>query len=248
MIYTSDLIEKIITSSSAKRGLDYITPIYRDAYTALWLMEAIGLQTDLIVNWVEDYKKQVVPQTATWALSYYEEEYGIPVNRGLSIEERRKAILLAIMARAPMNPAKLSYILSMAVNTDIKIKENVRKNAFCAEGTEFIDSAKIKKMKNILEKYKPAHLIYWFNSYMKFKFLNEYNVLLKRIILSAFFKNYVEVSTINLCHLKMALNFKEEEEIRSAGTLDTMWHLNGEYMNNGKRKLNAAVIKIYCDD
>lgn len=254
MRYTSDLIEKIITSPSAKRGLDYITPIYRNAYTALWLMQAIGLQTDLIIKWIDEYKKQAIPQTATWALPYYEEEYGIPVNTYLTIEERRKAVLLAIMARAPMNPAKLSDILSMAVNADIKIKENVGKNSFCAEGTEFIDSTKIRKMKTVLEKYKPAHLIYWFNAYMKFEFFNKYNVLLKKLVLSAFFQNFAinaleeKTRTISLCHLKIGLHFKEEEKIKSGVTLDTMWYLNGEYRLNGKRKLNAAVIKVYYDD
>ena len=42
--------------------------------------------------------------------------------------------------------------------------------------------------------------------------------------------------------------FKEEEKIKSGVTLDTMWYLNGEYRLNGKRKLNAAIIKVYYDD
>ena len=159
MKYTSELIEQILTSPSARRGLDYITPIYQKACTALWIMQSIGLQTDIIIKWIDEYKKQILPQTATWSIPYFEEEYGIPVNEKLTIEERRKAVILAILARAPMNPAKLSDMLSMSVNVKINIKENTGKNTFFAECGEFIDSGQIKKMKNILDKYKPAHLI-----------------------------------------------------------------------------------------
>lgn len=259
MKYTSDLIEKIITSPSAKRGLDYITPIYGKAYVALWLTQAIGIQTDLIIKWIEEYKNQILPQTATWALSYFEEEYGIPVNNMLPIEERRKAVFLAIMARAPMNPAKLSDILSMSVNADVRIKENTGKNAFLAESKAYLDSYSIKKMKGIIDKYKPAHLIYWFNSYMSFNFFNKYDIFLRRLVLSAFFRNFesyffedsgdgsfvliVKPKIINLCQLKMELGFEEKEELKTSVILDTMWCLDGEYNLDGERKLNAEIIR-----
>jgi len=264
MKYTSDLIEKIVTSPSARRGLDYITPIYERAYVALWLMQAIGLQTDLIIKWISEYKNQVLPQTATWALSYFEEEYGIPVNMTLPIEERRKAVLLAIMARAPMNPAKLSDMLSIAANADIKIKENTGKNAFLAERDEYLDSYSIKKMKDIIDKYKPAHLIYWFNSYMRFDFLNRYNVFLKKLVLSTFFINLADIffendesglnnlilkpKAINLCCLKIGLSFEEEEKFKISIILDRMWRLDGEYNLDGERKLNAEIIREILTD
>lgn len=116
MKYTSKYIEEILTSPSAQRGLDYITPIYHDAYVALWLMQAIGLETDDFLQWVEEFQNQIIPQTATWSLPYWEEEYGIPANQDLPIEERQQAVLLAVRTRAPMNPKKLTHILSLSVN------------------------------------------------------------------------------------------------------------------------------------
>ena len=52
MKYTSKQIQNILTSKTAIDGLDYITPIYHEAETALWIMEAMGLQADLFVKWV----------------------------------------------------------------------------------------------------------------------------------------------------------------------------------------------------
>lgn len=190
MKYTSKYIEEILTSPSAKRGLDYITPIYQEAQNALWIMQAMGLQTDIIIKWIQEYIEQVLPQTATWLLPYFEKEYGIPVNKELTIDERRKNILLAIRTRAPMNPVKLAGILSLAINIDnINIKENTGKNTFSVEFSDVINKEQINKVTEILNKYKPAHLIYWFNSIIKIQLQNKNNIFINKLIISSYFNN-----------------------------------------------------------
>lgn len=160
MKYTSKYIEKILTSSSAKRGLDYITPIYHEAYAALWIMQVMGVQVDTFFKWIEEFQHQLLPQTATWALSYWEEEYGIITNTNLSLEERQRAVLLAVRTRAPMNPKKLAHILSLSVNSNIEIIENTAKNTFSIISDDVLNIEQDKKVKNILSIRKPAHLIY----------------------------------------------------------------------------------------
>ena len=96
MKYTSKQIQNILTSKTAIDGLDYITPIYHEAETALWIMEAMGLQADLFVKWVYEIAEQILPQTATWSLDYWEEEYGLPVHPNISMEQRRAKILNAV--------------------------------------------------------------------------------------------------------------------------------------------------------
>ena len=81
MKYTSKEIQEILKSKTAIEGLDYITPVYHKAKTALWIMEAMGVQGDLFVKWVNEMVEQILPQTATWTLDYWEEEYGLPVQR-----------------------------------------------------------------------------------------------------------------------------------------------------------------------
>ena len=113
MKYTSKDIQNILTSKTAINGLDYITPIYQEAKIALWIMEAMGLEVDLIVKWIEEIVQQILPQTADWALNYWEQEYDLPVHPDIPIEERREKVLTAVRTRAPMNPEKLEEVLEI---------------------------------------------------------------------------------------------------------------------------------------
>lgn len=87
MKYTSKDIQNILTSKTAINGLDYITPIYQEAKTALWIMEVMGLEVDLIVKWIEEIVQQILPQTADWALDYWEQEYALPVHPKQKVRE-----------------------------------------------------------------------------------------------------------------------------------------------------------------
>lgn len=230
MKYTSKYIEEILTSPSAKRGLDYITPIYQEAQNALWIMQAMGLQTDIIIKWIQEYIEQVLPQTATWLLPYFEKEYGIPVNKELTIDERRKNILLAIRTRAPMNPVKLAGILSLAINIDnINIKENTGKNTFSVEFSDVINKEQINKVTEILNKYKPAHLIYWFNSIIKIQLQNKNNIFINKLIISSYFNN-LELKIIYL-------NGKEN--------LDGTWNLQAKTKSI---ELSKLIISGFIDN
>ena len=191
MKYTSKYIEEIITSPSAKKGLDYITPIYAEAYAALWLMEVIGLQTDLFVKWVQECQDQILPQTATWLLPLWEEEYGLPVNNDASLQTRRSNILAKVRNRAPMNPARLEEMLKLATKIDdIKIVENTAKNTFTVEMEEAPDKEMLKSMYGVLDEKKPAHLIYFVNSKTRAKFFNENNANLQCLKISAQTRNH----------------------------------------------------------
>ncbi len=160
MKYTSKAIQEILKSTTAIHGLDYITPIYQEAETALWLMEAMGIQGDLFVKWVQEMAEQILPQTATWSLEYWEEEYGLPVKPNISIEERRQRILLAVRTRAPMNPKRLEEILELAFSIEkVKILERTAKNTFSVELYGQLLEEQWAKVYTTIEKYKPAHLI-----------------------------------------------------------------------------------------
>lgn len=190
MKYTSKKIEEILTSPAAKRGLDYITPIYQEAKNALWLMQAMGLQTDLIIKWVEEYKDQLLPQTATWMLSYFEEEYGIISNPAISPEERQRNLLLSIRTRAPMNPAKLENLLAIAANIErVRIEENTGKNAFSVIMENTLDKSQMQKFKNVLNNNKPAHLIYLIITLIEAIFKNSNAIKFHRLLINAHIKN-----------------------------------------------------------
>lgn len=62
MRYISEKMKEILSSSTAQRMMDYVSPVYEDAYTALHLFNSIGLELDDIVQWCAEYVEQVVPK------------------------------------------------------------------------------------------------------------------------------------------------------------------------------------------
>lgn len=171
MKYTSKLIEEILKSPSAKRGLNYVTPIYENAYVALSIMQAIGIEIDDIVLWGKQLKEQVIPHTATWSLDYYEQEYGLPILSTNNIQDenkkekenevRRQKIINEIRKRVPMNPYIFCDILSLLSKNTVRIKENTGKYKFTVLFNTITYSKENQKVfESKIDTIKPAHLIY----------------------------------------------------------------------------------------
>lgn len=185
MKYTSETIQKILKSPLAVRGLDYISPIYSEAKTALWLMEAIGQEYDTLIEWIEQYKLQVTPETATWGIRYYEEEYNLPINDERPLRERIDAVKTTIRSRAPMNPLKMANLISLNIGFPVKIIENTAKNTFTICLLDAGEGGYYAKAKRVADRIKPAHLIY--DLFVKLDpviFQNECHADLKRIVFS----------------------------------------------------------------
>lgn len=160
MRYRTKLTDLIITSEQAKEILNIISPIYGDDYVSLWLFQIIGTQLDKLVKWIDEYTQQLVPQTATWALPYWESEYGLVPDPSWNIEQRRLNIISKMWSNGPMNPSRLAVILKGITNAEISITENTGKNRF----TVYINTTPYKAdnttVNKTLDKLKPAHLIY----------------------------------------------------------------------------------------
>ena len=160
MKQTSDLIKAILKSPGGQKIIDYISPIYSEDAIALWLLEVIGRELDEMESWVADYALQVVPQTATWGLDYFESEYDIPVNPELPIEQRREMVLVTIITRAPMNPLKLARIATATTGFESRIEENTGKNKFTIIVSGLPAQVNEKKLRAAIDKVKPGHLIF----------------------------------------------------------------------------------------
>lgn len=160
MRYRTKLTDKIITSEQAKEILNMVSPIYGDDYVSLWLFQIIGSQLDKPAAWVEEYIQQLVPQTATWALPYWESEYGLVPDPSWTIEQRRLNIISKMWSNGPMNPSRLAQIIKGVANADVSISENTGKNRF----TVYINTTPYKAdniaVNKTLDKLKPSHLIY----------------------------------------------------------------------------------------
>lgn len=158
--YSSERIEEILKSDKAQEILGWFPPVYSDAYVFLWLLEEVGMSLSRLEQWAREFAEQVMPQTATWSLPYWEERYGILPDEKLSLSQRRNQIVNRRRTRAPMPPAKAIEIVENLTGVDVRIEENTGKNKFTVMFGDVVPQDVIAAVRRELNILKPAHLIY----------------------------------------------------------------------------------------
>ena len=93
MRYRTDLMESILTSEEAQKIIDFVTPIYGEAYVFLWLIQVVGAALDECITCTDQYFNQVTPQTATWAIEFWEDEYAIIPDCSWDLAQRRQNVM-----------------------------------------------------------------------------------------------------------------------------------------------------------
>lgn len=159
-MYKTELTEKILTSPMAQKIIQEVSPLYGEAYTVLWLYQVIGMVLDDIEEWANSLEQQVVPQTATWALPYWEEQYNIVTDSTWSYERRRENIVNKCRNRAPLNPYKLERIVAVASGGEARVEEHTGKNQFTVYISAKESLIDEKFVRREIDKAKPAHLTY----------------------------------------------------------------------------------------
>lgn len=159
MRYRTELMQSILTSETAQKIIDYVSPIYGNSYVGLWIFQAIGTALDDVCTIAEQLCYETNPSTAELLLDYWERRYGLPMDSSLTTEQRRTRILARRQSRGPCNPARLASAVSAALNgVDVDITENVVKNRFHVHVLGNVDS--LAPAVFVIERMKPAHLVY----------------------------------------------------------------------------------------
>ena len=155
----TEMMREILVNEIAQEMIDYVTPKYGESYVGLWLFQAIGKVIGKVYDIAVALRDETTPATATLLLDYWEDRYAILRNRNLSVQQRRDRIIAKIQSRAPANPARLAFAVSTALGgVPVDITENVAKNTFLVNIREAVPS--ITPAVAVLERIKPAHLIY----------------------------------------------------------------------------------------
>lgn len=157
-MYKTELTEQILKSPMAQTFIQRISPLYGDAYVVLWLIQAIGTVIDSMEEWSGTYEKQIVPQTATWSIPFWEEQYGIVADPSWSDERRRQNIVNRIKYRAPINPKKIEEIASVAAGHPAEVEELTGKNKFTVYIRDLVYD--LEPIRTAINEVKPAHLIF----------------------------------------------------------------------------------------
>lgn len=159
MRYQTELMRSILTDKTAQKIIDYVSPIYGNSYVGLWLFQAIGTVMGEIYEIAEQLRYETTPATADLLLDYWEREYGIATDSGLTKEQRRSKIITKTQSRGPANPARIAAAVSAALGgVEVDITENVDVNTFRVNIREYVES--IVPAVAVIERMKPAHLVY----------------------------------------------------------------------------------------
>lgn len=155
----TDLMQDILTSETAQRIIDWVSPIYGNSYVGLWLFQAIGIVLDDLSDIAEQLRHETTPCTADLLLDYWERAYGISTDPSLTKEQRRAQLISKKLKRGPCNPASLEDAVSVALGgAQVEITENVDRNTFLVNIRDYVPS--LVPAVAVLERMKPAHLIY----------------------------------------------------------------------------------------
>lgn len=155
----TELMKSILTDKTAQRIIDYVSPIYGNSYVGLWFYQAIGTALSEICTVADQLRYETNVCTTDLLLDCWELEYGIPTDTSLTKEQRRARIIDKKLSRGPCNPARVCAAVSTVLGgVEVDITENVAQNTFLVNIREPIDS--IVPAVSVIERMKPAHLIY----------------------------------------------------------------------------------------
>ncbi len=160
-MYSTERMQDILQSPAAWDILAELAPIYGEARVALWLFQVIGAELDDTRRWTREVLEQVVPQTATWSLDYWEDEYALPRDPALTTQQRRERILAYLRIRAPMNPHNLALVASAAAGgAACRVLERTgRPSVFTLVVTDLYPSRRIEaRVRTAVERAKQARL------------------------------------------------------------------------------------------
>ena len=155
-----DLRPSILTSELGNLMLDSVAPVYDRSKVTLYLFQALGTvlekETDFVRN---DLILQMFPQTATWGLKYWEDEYGVVTDLSKTLEERRAYFMSTVFfSKPPMTPKRLEDNIKSLTGFDCKITERIAPNTFEVRIRGYVKD--LTTVRKELDAKAPAHLIY----------------------------------------------------------------------------------------
>lgn len=242
-------LESFPTSESAKKMLSYVTAgFYDKSYVGKWLYQVMGIEYDAALRIAEELPAQFFPETATWGLMYHEIKWGLPVRDNLSYDERRRLIFNKRDCKSPMTPYRMEEYLSNAVGFNVHIADvndsgrygfvadhpNCFKVYLTGEGTPDYE-----QVFNIINRLKQSHTTYNVNHRIELYISNSNYVDVKNVC----YKVTVCMSNENLnVDLRIQTEFKATEKVSAyIVTKTNYWTLNGEYLLDGTKNLNAGI-------
>ncbi|MGY5345559.1 YmfQ family protein [Paenibacillus glucanolyticus] len=145
--------------SKAEVWLSYLPSFYHDVREMKAIAGAEGTELDKLTQELEDLLDQYYPETATWALSRYEQDLNIPVNLSKPIEQRRSVIISKMRGSGKVSASMLKNVAQAYERGSIEV--TVQPDAYKVT-IHFRDTLGIppnlSDLKSAIEEIKPAYM------------------------------------------------------------------------------------------
>lgn len=157
----------------------YVPPfIYENNEIMQAIYKSQGEELGSLLYSLEDLTNQFFIDTATWGLTYWEEEYGISINLNYSYEERREVIKAKKRGQGTCTKALIKNVAEAFSGGEVNVIENTAPYMFTIQ---FIGVKGIPKnmanLINAIDDIKPAHLGYTFKyTYTSWDYLDSKNL------------------------------------------------------------------------
>lgn len=140
--------------------LDTVAPIYDKSALSLYVFQAFGVVLSKETEFVENgFIEQIFPQTATWGLKYWEDEYGVVTDESKTIEERRAYLMSIMYKKKAITPYRVKQIVLGVTGCDCQVYENEQPNTMKIVIRGYVPGM-LTALRNELDKKLPAHISY----------------------------------------------------------------------------------------
>ena len=150
-------IDYFPTSTTAKRMLSRVSPIYSNAYVAKWLYQVMGIEIDEAWKIVKELRDQAFTSTVTWGITYQEYKYSINPDNTLTLDERRARLHRKKTTKYPMNPGRIEKYMEDDWGMKCEIDETYAAGVFLIAILQDDDN-NLRSMLKDLKEIKPSHL------------------------------------------------------------------------------------------
>lgn len=154
-----DLRQAILTNELGDIMLDMVAPIYDKSALTLYVFQALGTILSKEADFIDgDFISQIFPQTATWGLVAWEDEFGITPDASKTIEQRRQYLMSVMFKHSPMTPYRIKQLVEGITGFKCEIVENYRQNTMLISIRGYYTN--VIAIRTELDKRLPAHMNY----------------------------------------------------------------------------------------
>ena len=136
-----------------------LLPLFLRSVEVTQIQEAIEPALLDFLDAQEDAEDQIYVDTATWALDYWEQLYGLPVSGEKDTAERRSEIKSRIRGNGTATIARIKNIAESFANGTVEVKENPKEYSVSIQFVGRLGPPpNLTDLQNAINRVIPAHL------------------------------------------------------------------------------------------